>query len=63
MAAKNSISVKIEKEQLLLLAFLKCGISARKARTVSKTHVSYLFSVTHYQTIFELGYHFSQVNR
>lgn len=63
MAAKNSISVLIEKEQILLLAFLRCGISAKKARIVSKTHVSYLFTVTHYQTSFELGYHFAEINR
>ena len=63
MPAKNSISVKIEKEPQLLLAFLKCRVTAKRTRTVSKTHVSYVFNVPHFQTIFELGYHFAEINR
>ncbi len=63
MAAKNSISVKSAKEPILLAAFLKCGISAKKTRQVSGPLVAYIFTVTHYQQLFELGYWFSQFNR
>ncbi len=63
MPAKNSISVKIEKEPFLLAAFLKCRVTAKRTRTVSETHVSYVFNVPHHQTIFDLGYWFSQLNR
>lgn len=62
MAAKNSIQVKIKFEKDLLCAALAIGVKLKKCKFVSKTHVAYTIQTSHFQKLFELGYHFYKIN-
>lgn len=61
MAAKNAIIVKKEYEQALLSAAISTGVILKKANQTRKGYALYLLVVFRYQTIFELGYNFSQI--
>ncbi len=63
MAAKNSIQVKIKFEKDLLCAALAVGVKLKKSKVASTTHVVYTIQTTHFQKLFELGYHFYKINR
>lgn len=62
MAAKNSITVKVQYEKDLLCAALRTGVILKKANQVREGYVIYLLVTPFYQTVFELGYNFSQIN-
>lgn len=62
MATKNSVQVKIKFEKDLLCAALAVGVKLKKCKVVSTTHVAYTIVTSHYQKLFELGYHFYKIN-
>lgn len=63
MQAKNSIQVKKKFEQVLLAAALVVGVKLKKCKLVSDHIVVYTIQVNYHQQLFELGYHFNEINR
>lgn len=61
MAAKNSITVKIEYKHHLLSCLNLVGISYKKANIVSKTHITYLINTNHFQQLFLAGFYFCKI--
>ena len=61
MAAKNSITVKNANKGALLESLRISGIEYKRTLTASKTHYTCTVYFSHFQQLFQAGFHFCKI--